>query len=98
MRIEEISDKELLQTLLDREIERREQLKQCKFEHWEKIKNRWYLISIDNGAVGCQVRLEKYRSKKDYETFDYEELIGIYDSVDDAIIELNNIRNKLLGE
>lgn len=94
MKIEEVSNLQLITHLSSREKQRLQKLKECKFEHWEKIGNKHYLISVDNGAVGTQVRLERYKRKSDYDFCDYEAVIGIYDSIDDAVIELDKLRRE----
>jgi len=94
MKVEEVSNLQLITHLFSREKQRLQKLKECTFEHWEKIGDKHYLISVDNGAEGTQVRLERYKRKSDYDFCDYEDVIGIYDSIDDAVIELDKIKKE----
>jgi len=97
MKIDELTNRELIKELLKRENERLDAFADIPFEHIEKIGKKYYVISIDNSAIQStniiQVRLEEYKTKTDIENREYRRLIGIFDSIDDAVIELHKELN-----
>jgi hypothetical protein len=67
------------------------------FKYIEEINGKYYLIEIDNGATDAtelvQVRIERYHSQEDAENTNNYELVQICESLDEAVLVLDKIRN-----
>lgn len=90
--------KEAIEELEKREKEKLAVFQNMDFRHVEKIGNKLYLIEVDCGAVEAtgiiQVRLEEYENEEALEGgFNYQ-LLGIFDSIDEAVIALEKIKRE----
>jgi len=82
--------------LAKREDVRLARFRETEFKYIEEINSKYYLIEIDNGATDAtelvQVRIERYNSQEDAENNNNYELVQICESVDEAVMLLDQIR------
>ena len=82
--------------LAKREDVRLARFREAEFKYIEEINGKYYLIEIDNGATDAtelvQVRIERYNSQEDAENINNYELVQICESVDEAVMLLDQIR------